>query len=84
VLLEKLLESIDSFLETLVVDGKDAILRMFSEASSYVRGRLVVVDQGGAPVEGTTEGLDASGFLILRKTNGQRTLILAGGVRPAS
>jgi BirA family biotin operon repressor/biotin-[acetyl-CoA-carboxylase] ligase len=83
-LLEKLLESIDSFLETLRVDGKDAILRMFSEASSYVRGRRVVVDQGGQSLEGTTDGLDASGFLILRKNDGQRTLILAGGVRPVS
>ncbi len=83
-LLENLLASIDSFVETLQVDGKDAILRMFSEASSYVRGRRVVVDQGTAWLEGTTDGLDASGFLFLRKDDGQRTLILAGGVRPAS
>ena len=54
-----------------------------SQVSSYVRGRRVVVDQGNAMVEGTTEGLNASGFLILRKDDGQRTLILAGGVRPA-
>lgn len=83
-LLERLLESIDSFMETLRVDGKDAILRMFSQASSYVRGRRVVVDQGSTSLEGTTDGLDASGFLFLRKNDGQRTLILAGGVRPAS
>jgi BirA family biotin operon repressor/biotin-[acetyl-CoA-carboxylase] ligase len=82
-LFENLLASIDSFLEVLSVHGKDAILRMFSEVSSYVRGRRVVVDQGDAVVEGTTDGLDASGFLILRKNDGQRTLILAGGVRPA-
>ncbi len=83
-LLERLLESVDSYMETLQVDGKDAILRMFSEASSYVRGRRVVVDQGSSSVEGTTDGLDASGFLFLRRNDGQRTLILAGGVRPAS
>jgi len=83
-LLERLLESIDSFIRTLRVEGKDAILRMFSEASTYVRGRRVVVDQGSTSLEGTTDGLDASGFLFLRKTDGQRTLILAGGVRPAS
>ena len=83
-LLERLLESIDSFIETLQVEGKDAILRMFSEASSYVRGRRVVVDQGSTLLEGTTDGLDASGFLFLRKNDGQRTLILAGGVRPVS
>ncbi len=83
-LLERLLESIDSYMETLQGNGKDAILRMFSEASSYVRGRRVVVDQGSTSLEGTTDGLDASGFLFLRKNDGQRTLILAGGVRPAS
>jgi BirA family biotin operon repressor/biotin-[acetyl-CoA-carboxylase] ligase len=82
-LFDNLLVSIDSFLEVLNVDGKDAILRMFSEVSSYVRGRRVVVDQGDAVLEGTTEGLNSSGFLVLRKNDGQRTLILAGGVRPA-
>ena len=84
-LLERLLESIDSFMETLQTEGKDAILRMFSQASSYVRGRrVVVVDQGSISLEGTTDGLDASGFLFLRKKDGQRTLILTGGVRPVS
>jgi BirA family transcriptional regulator, biotin operon repressor / biotin---[acetyl-CoA-carboxylase] ligase len=82
-LLRNLLVSVDSFIEILTTGGKDPILRMFSEASSYVRGRRVIVDQGSAILEGTTEGLDPSGFLILRKNDGQRTLILAGGVRPA-
>ncbi|MEO8132286.1 MAG: biotin--[acetyl-CoA-carboxylase] ligase [Bryobacteraceae bacterium] len=84
ILLERLLESVDSFMEILQSEGKDAILRMFAEASSYVRGRRVVVEQGSTSLEGTTDGLDASGFLFLRTNNGQRTLILAGGVRPAS
>jgi BirA family transcriptional regulator, biotin operon repressor / biotin---[acetyl-CoA-carboxylase] ligase len=83
-LLDNLLASIDSVLETLASDGKDAILRMFSEASSYVRGRRVVVEQGATSLHGTTDGLNSSGFLVLRKDDGQRTLILAGGVRPAS
>jgi len=33
-------------------------------------------------VEGTTAGLDPSGFLILRKDDGTEDLVLAGGVRP--
>jgi len=32
-------------------------------------------------IEGTTAGLDADGFLIVRKDDGTDTLIFAGGVR---
>jgi len=78
-LLARLLESIDSFTKLLTDDGPDAILRLFTEASSYVRGRRVSVDG----VTGTTDGLDPSGFLWLRPDRGPRRLIVAGGVRPA-
>jgi hypothetical protein len=44
-----------------------------------VQGRRVIVDT----MEGVTDGLDPSGFLYLRRPDGARTLILAGGVRPA-
>lgn len=81
--LHALLDSIESHTALLQRDGKDRILDMFTHASSYVRGRRVIVDQGGYSDEGTTEGLDANGFLILRTLAGQRKLILAGGVRPA-
>ncbi len=40
----------------------DSILRRFSEASSYVRGRKVRIEENGG-FEGVTEGLDARGFL---------------------
>ncbi len=82
-LLDALLTSIDQWSETLLTEGKDAILRLFAESSSYVRGRHVVVDQGGSQLEGITDGLSASGFLIVRENNGRRTTVLAGGVRPA-
>jgi BirA family biotin operon repressor/biotin-[acetyl-CoA-carboxylase] ligase len=58
------------------------IRRMFEAASSYARGLRVRVEQDG--VEGVTQGLDASGFLIVRQDNGQDATILAGGVRPCS
>jgi BirA family biotin operon repressor/biotin-[acetyl-CoA-carboxylase] ligase len=78
-LLEALLDSIDDHVDTLLTTGKEAVLRAFAEASSYVSGRRVIVDQH----EGTTEGLDPQGFLILRQDDGSRTLVLTGGVRPA-
>ena len=82
-LLVSLLQSIDSFCGLLVAEGKEPILEMFSRASSYVHGRRVIVDQGDAVLQGVTEGLDPSGFLVLRKDDGTPSIILAGGVRPA-
>jgi BirA family transcriptional regulator, biotin operon repressor / biotin---[acetyl-CoA-carboxylase] ligase len=81
--LQALLAEVDAHVDILLHKGKDRILDMFTQASSYVSGRRVIVDQGGYTDEGTTEGLDANGFLVLRTKEGQRKLILAGGVRPA-
>ena len=57
----------------------DDILARFTAASSYARGRRVRTE---SLVEGVTQGLDPSGFLIVREDNGRETTILAGGVRP--
>ena len=56
------------------------ILDLFSNASSYVSGRRVVVNE----IEGVTAGLDPAGFLKVRQDDGTVTLILAGGVRAVS
>lgn len=82
-LLVALLCAIGRLCDTLASEGKEPVLRMFAESSSFVRGRRVKVDQGGSSVEGVTEGLDGSGFLLLRRPDGRRETILAGGVRPA-
>jgi BirA family transcriptional regulator, biotin operon repressor / biotin---[acetyl-CoA-carboxylase] ligase len=81
--LPALIEAIDEHLENLLKSGREPVLYAFSQASSYVRGRRVVVDQNGIGITGITEGLDPQGFLYLRQDNGKRTLIIAGGVRPA-
>jgi BirA family transcriptional regulator, biotin operon repressor / biotin---[acetyl-CoA-carboxylase] ligase len=79
-ILEKLLEAVDRFAALDTV----SVLRLFTRASSYAVGRRVRVDQPGGTVEGTTAGLDPSGFLIVRKDDGTSVLILAGGVRAVS
>ncbi|HUQ92007.1 MAG TPA: biotin--[acetyl-CoA-carboxylase] ligase [Bryobacteraceae bacterium] len=81
-LLMEALNAIDRHADILLQQGTSAILKLFSQSSSYVYGRRVVVEQGEAPLRGTTDGLDANGFLYLRQDNGARKLILAGGVRP--
>lgn len=78
-LLDNLADSIETFTGILVKAGKPALLSLFENASSFVRGRRVIVDDA---MEGTTAGLNPDGFLILKKDDGQETLILAGGVRP--
>ncbi len=57
------------------------ILRLFSQASSYATGRRVTVQMADGVIEGVTDGLDAAGFLKVRKDDGTTTLVLAGGVR---
>lgn len=58
--------------------SKAAILRTFSERSTYVRGKHVEVD---GRIRGVTAGLDEEGFLLVDTPSG-RERILAGGVRP--
>ena len=62
----------------------DEVLDLFTHASSYVRGRRVVVAQPAGEIRGITAGLDPAGFLKVRQDDGTVTLILAGGVRAAS
>ena len=81
-ILIEVLRAVDRHMDILVNQGTDAILQLFTASSSYVSGRRVVVDQGEQMLRGTTAGLDANGFLILRRDDGSQTLILAGGVRP--
>lgn len=81
-LLVALLRSVDTSCDVMRSEGPDAILRMFTQASSYAEGRRVRVEKEGAIIEGTTCGLDSSGFLVVRDDAGRETTILAGGVRP--
>lgn len=83
-LLIALLPAIERYCRQLAGEhGREAILRMFSLRSSYAHNRRVTVGQGTSVIEGTTAGLDPSGFLIIRKDDGTEDVVLAGGVRPA-
>lgn len=81
-LMQAVAASVENHIETLRRDGSEPVLRAFSAASSFVRGRRVTVEQGEIMLRGTTDGVDSQGFLILLEDNGRRTTILAGGVRP--
>ncbi len=83
-LLVELVSSVTSFCTLLEKEGREPILTMFSRASSFVHGRRVYVDQGGSMLQGTTAGVNESGFLVLLGDDGKQNVIIAGGVRPCS
>ena len=67
----------------LLIDDKDArrsILERFAERSSWVRNKKVRIEENGSTIEGTTEGLDESGFLQIKTAKGVQT-IFSGTVR---
>jgi BirA family biotin operon repressor/biotin-[acetyl-CoA-carboxylase] ligase len=79
-LLLALLESLESeYFRALKHGGKEALLSRVESISSYVRGKKVHVDESGG-YDGLTYGLDESGFLLVRTSEGIRR-VLSGGVR---
>ena len=78
-ILAALMPAVERFAEM----DREAILRLFQQASSYAGGRRVVVEQPEGLVVGVTAGLTADGYLVVRKDDGTDTLIVAGGVRAA-
>ena len=64
-------------------DARKLILQRFGGQSSWVRGKPVRVEENGSTVEGITEGLDDRGFLLVRTSQGVRT-VLSGTVREAA
>jgi BirA family transcriptional regulator, biotin operon repressor / biotin---[acetyl-CoA-carboxylase] ligase len=61
-------------------DARASILQRFAERSSWVQGKEARIDDNGSGFEGTTEGLDERGFLLMRTAQGVRT-VLSGTVR---
>ena len=77
-----LLKSLDREYRQLLADpgAQQSILRRFAENSSWVRGKAVRIEENGSSFDGTTEGLDDRGFLLVRTSQGVRT-VLSGTVR---
>jgi BirA family transcriptional regulator, biotin operon repressor / biotin---[acetyl-CoA-carboxylase] ligase len=81
-LLVALLQSLYREVQALRVNTTGAaanILSRLEAASSWIRGKPVHVDEGDG-FDGVTAGLDTRGFLLVRTTQGMRT-VLSGGVR---
>lgn len=61
-------------------EARASILRRFAENSSSLHGKKVRIEENGSAFDGTTEGLDARGFLQVRTAYGMQT-VLSGTVR---
>ena len=61
-------------------EARASILRRFAENSSWLHGKKVRIEENGSAFDGTTEGLDARGFLQVRTAHGMQT-VLSGTVR---
>lgn len=85
VLLAALLCSLDEEIGLLVREYRGTmagagLLERFAEASSWVRGKRVSVEESGG-YTGVTGGLDARGFLRVEGDDGVLHTVLSGGVR---
>lgn len=81
---EELLDSLVKFFffhyeRTSTAAGRVSVLRDWASRSSYHRGRKVRVDVGGRRIEGTTDGIDHHGALIVRTEHGAE-VVQAGDV----
>jgi len=66
--------------EVAELEAGGEILERFAASSTWVHGKRVYVDDA-AGYTGTTDGLDAYGFLRVRTEGGSERLVLSGGVR---
>ena len=87
--LASVLNRMEAWYERLLSEGAGAIVRRFSEVSSYARGKRVrVTDSSGTPgtdarvLTGETAGLSPEGMLLVRRDDGEIERILSGMVRP--
>ncbi|MFN6962876.1 MAG: biotin--[acetyl-CoA-carboxylase] ligase [Pyrinomonadaceae bacterium] len=61
-------------------DGPAAVLRAWTERSSYAAGKAVTVDTGGERITGVTQGLEPNGALRVEAAGGDIRVIQAGDV----
>lgn len=80
---EQLLAAVLGAIEVCLHLTTGEVLRLFAQASSYASGRRVTVESAELSLAGTTDGLDPSGFLWIRDSDGRRHLLHSGGVRAA-
>ena len=84
--LDPVLRSLESCYDLYLHEGSEPVLEAFQAASSYARGRRVVIEggpeDGSVPVRGVTAGVNEHGLLMLEDASGNVAPVVAGSVRP--
>lgn len=83
-LLVRLLRHMQSYYNRFLIEGARPILARFAEVSSYARGKRVRINTGSESYVGTTDGLEPSGLLRVRRDDGQTSIVISGDVSEAN
>ncbi len=82
-ILTRLLRNLETYYNRFVAEGSAPILARFTEVSSYARGKRVRITTGNETYTGTTDGLDPSGLLRVRRDDGRCEVVISGDVAEA-
>jgi len=74
----RLLRHLESYYNLFLDEGPDAIVARFSKVSSYARGKRVRITALNESYTGTTEGLEPTGMLRVRRDDGRTLPVIAG------
>ena len=83
-LLVRLLRQLENYYNRFLAEGGEPILARFAEVSSYARGKRVRISTGTESYVGTTEGLEPSGLLRVRRDDGKMAVVISGDVTEAN
>jgi BirA family biotin operon repressor/biotin-[acetyl-CoA-carboxylase] ligase len=80
----RLLRHLETYYNRFVAEGADPIVSRFSEVSSYARGKRVRIATVSGTYLGTTDGLEPSGLLRVRRDDGRTLPVIAGTLSEAN
>ena len=81
-LLVRLLAAFDGYYNRFCAEGPESLVRSFTKASSFTRGKKVRVTEPAGEFTGVTAGLDPAGCLLVRRDDTKKTApVWAGDVR---
>jgi BirA family biotin operon repressor/biotin-[acetyl-CoA-carboxylase] ligase len=79
----RLLWHLDSYYNRFLSEGPEAIVTRFSEVSSFARGKRMRITTTTETYTGTTEGLEPTGLLRVRRDDGRILPVIAGTLSEA-
>ncbi len=83
-LLVRLLLEFERHYNRFQVDGAAGVVERFERVSSFARGKRVRIETATETFTGTTDGLEPTGLLRVRRDGGQAEPVLSGVVREVS